>query len=431
MHALLMSVGAGKGVENAIAQSVNQHNPSAAAFLVTERSCQTLAEASKTLREIHSNEQAAELLEAADSEGLCVRVSDSEAEDITACYRAAVRALELLADRGASASAVTVDFTGGTKAMSGGLVLAAVYAGCKSLSYVGGSVRDEAGRVVRGAEAIASRAPLQIHIDLITGHIIESFNHLRFGTCRAEADWVESKMDLSLAPHIRAVRVLADFYEAWDRFDHTAAVERVKDVKDAEREWEIDTQCNRSVVHVLADARQEPLHNLLAGDKAGYLMADIYANAHRRMSEGRFDDAAARLYRVTELAAQVALQRDFGQSTSSVDRDFLAARGLLESYANSVNRKNDIQLGLYNAYRLLKDLGSPVGGVYLDNESFQKHINVRNESILAHGIAPVDRAACEKLSKDARNACASVMSEERFDSLVSSCRFPTLSRPSH
>ncbi len=349
MQAMLMSVGAGSGVECAVAQTIDQSNPSIAGFLVTERSRRILAEAAKVLRQIHSNEQGALVCERADEEGLCVCISDSDAEDVTACYQAALRALSALRERGAAPSAVTVDFTGGTKPMSSGLVLAAVHSGCKSLSYVGGSTRDEAGRVKRGAGIVKAVPPLQINLELIADRLVDDFNSLRFGACRAAVDWAESRIDYSMAPRLRAARVLASFYEAWDRFDHAGADGVAKEVKEAEKTWGLDTQKNRYVVHVLAKAKQNPPDELLGDDNAELLMADIYANALRRADEGRYDDAVARLYRLTELVAQIALARDYGVSTRCVDRDFLERKGLLDAYARSVNRKGDIQLGLHQA----------------------------------------------------------------------------------
>ena len=311
VQAMLLSVGAGKGVEDAIAQTIDQNNPSLVAFVVTERSRPILDKAAQVLRDIYSNESAALMCETAEQEGRCECISDSDAEDVTMCYQAALRLLDVLRGRGVPPGSVTVDFTGGTKPMSAGLVLAAVHAGCKSLSYVGGLHRDELGRVKRGAGVVRALRPTGILLELVRDRLIKDFNSWQFAACRNTVEWMKSRVDLSLAPDIEAVGTLADFYEAWDRFDHARADDLVKQVKEAEKVWHLDTKDNRSVVHRLAEAKQKPTEELLRISKdeqpssqdAVLLVADIYANALRRLQEGRYDDAVARLYRVTELVA--------------------------------------------------------------------------------------------------------------------------------
>lgn len=436
MQAMLLSVGAGKGVEYAIAQTIDQNNPSVIAFIATKQSYPILDNVIQVLRDIYNNESAALICEKAKEEGLCECISDSDAEDVTMCHQAALRLIDTLRSRDVAPKSVTVDFTSGTKPMSAGLVLAAVQAGCKSLSYVGGSHRDEVGRVKRGAGVVKAVQPTSILLELVRDQLIKDFNSWQFGACRNNVEWVKSRMDLSLAPDVEALGTLADFYEAWDRFDHARADGLSKQVKEAEKVWHLDTKYNRSVVHRLAEAKQKPTEELLRIPKdeqpsdqdAVLLVADIYANALRRLQEGRYDDAVARLYRVTELVAQIVLLSEFGQFTSCVDKEFLKEHDLLDTYAASTNRKGEIQLGLYRAYQLLKDLNNEFGGLYLDDAEFQKHIAVRNDSILAHGFTTVGKEACEKLSSDVRELCCKlVASEKRFNNLLAQCKFPSLS----
>jgi len=49
------------------------------------------------------------------------------------------------------------------------------------------------------------------------------------------------------------------------------------------------------------------------------LIADILNNARRRMKEGKYDDAMARLYRTVELIAQYRLKMKYEIDTSDVD----------------------------------------------------------------------------------------------------------------
>src|SRR5208283_410335 len=90
--------------------------------------------------------------------------------------------------------------------------------------------------------------------------------------------------------------ILAD----WDAFRHAAAVALARGAK--ANAWLAGHRLAEPLSR-LAALRREP-------DFA--LCADLWLNAQRRATGGRFDDAVARLYRLTEAAVQAQLWRRYG-----------------------------------------------------------------------------------------------------------------------
>jgi|GEM_PF-241829 len=120
---------------------------------------------------------------------------------------------------------------------------------------------------------------------------------------------------------------------------------------------------------------------------------DLIRNAERRARMEQYDDAVARLYRATELFAQFSLRR-IGISTSDITADTLS--GLPEEHRRRLEKKRDdggkLKIGLMESYELLGVLIPNLGRVW------DKHrvkildvIRHRNMSWLAHGFEPVKK----------------------------------------
>lgn len=431
-RALVLTVGMGKDVEYAIARSLLHHNPDLAAFIVSESSRQLLARVAEILRDKEHQPELANLCRKAEKKGLVKLLPNSDVEDVDQCYRAAEEAIADLFNGGVKPNQVWVDITGGTKPMSAGLALAAIRLKCAEISYVGGVSRDDAGRVIRGSERIKALEPMEVVKDYLLDAATDAFNRYDFESAKSALVDLGCKASLSRYPEAEALLTLADFYQAWDRFDHEAADGLSRQLKDAGKAWKADTASNRKAVHMLAAAKKElnrpSLEPLTDDCAAPLLLGDLFANAQRRGEEGKFDDAVARLYRLTELIAQHALMKSFGIDPSNVDREVLKQRGLLEKYASQEAANGNIQLGLRRSFELLADLGSDVGKLYLENEQWQKHITVRNQSILAHGFTPVGEEVFVKLRDDVSSACRELLTEKKFERAVEWCTFPKLSR---
>jgi CRISPR-associated protein (TIGR02710 family) len=317
------------------------------------------------------------------------------AEDLVDCVRR-MRALDDEVERWRARGddyEVVVDITGGTKCMSAALALCARRWPCR-FSYVGGRARtkDGVGVVVRGEEkTLVAANPW----DTLGYQAIEEFaglfNQGAFGAAQAVAERTRNAgHDPGLKRTFATLAALAEAYGCWERFDHGAAANKLEDVL---RNVNDLRAALRGDVHRLIDtlashrARCRRLSENAEADLV--LVTDLVANARRRGQERRYDDAVARLYRAVEALAQIHLRTRHGIDTR---RAALAALPPAMRETHAARAKGGIvKLGLQEAYALLDELSDPLGSrfreIHLDSE--RSPLGARNQSILAHGFAPV------------------------------------------
>jgi len=128
------------------------------------------------------------------------------------------------------------------------------------------------------------------------------------------------------------------------------------------------------------------------------LLSDLLANARRRMEEGKFDDAAARLYRLVEMIGQIEIQRLCGAKTDNFPREEVP-EALREEYEHRYrDEKGKLKLPLEATYRVLSERGSDTGRRFFqDRGRFSNLQQARNLSILAHGVTPIEEGRVREL----------------------------------
>lgn len=185
-------------------------------------------------------------------------------------------------------------------------------------SYVGGTQRtkDNVGIVVSGKEQVLhTRNPW----DVLGYQAVEDATILfDKGAFAAASQLLEPVIQNTREParkrELQALKTLADAYEAWDRFQHGDALNRLREL--AKYDNDLGT--------ILADRWARRLRTEI-DDHRNYLeqlvnvsgptwerVKDLLANAVRRGRQRRFDDAVARLYRALEAMAQVRLREAHG-----------------------------------------------------------------------------------------------------------------------
>jgi CRISPR-associated protein (TIGR02710 family) len=193
-----------------------------------------------------------------------------------------------------------------------------------------------------------------------------------------------------LAPLI-ALRARAQMWAAWDRFDHDEAlvIAQADPALKAEFARELKEIIRARALFVSNDPWP-------AKDVTGIgLVKDLLQNAARCEERTRFDDAAARLYRATELLAQVRLRRGFGLRTDAVDLSLPVLPEVSQQWLSSrrTDETDEVKIALVDAYRLLEELGDPLGAYYTKNKkTLLKVLRVRNQSLFAHGLTPINLA---------------------------------------
>jgi CRISPR-associated protein (TIGR02710 family) len=331
-----------------------------------------------------------------------------DAQDIQGCLstiRTLAHEVEEWLARGADYR-VVADFTAGTKCMSAALALEARRWPCV-FSYVGGDRRtkDGVGIVETGSERVVHDAnPWEALGYQAVDEFITLFDRRAFA---AAADLARRAKEKITAPdRKRALSVLDNLgaaFDAWDRFDHAGAKQKLADVLKGANDLRAAVGADRAD-RILRFIEQHRDHLKRLADRSDSpneeQVRDLLANAARRKEEGRIDDGTARLYRAIEAIAQCALATRHGiPSTERVPLDHLpqSSRSRLELRPGD---DGTIKLGLQDAYALLAAFGDEVGKKFMTSELCDPQrspLTARNRSILAHGFERVRDAVFDRL----------------------------------
>jgi len=322
----------------------------------------------------------------------------SNSQDFAACVdslRQLTPAVEEWLSRG-NDYRVVVDITGGTKCMSAALALQA-HRWCCIFSYVGGTARtkDGVGVVVSGKEQILQTLnPWDSLGFQAIEEFVSLFNQRAFSAASAMADQaLRNVSEHSRKRELQALRMLSDAYDAWDRFDRKAAISKFQEL--AKYDNDVHAVLGRLKAGRVRDCINNHISYLRAlvesGSPSKQQIIDLLANARRRKSDGRVDDAVARLYRVIESIAQLALNENYQiANTKQVPLD-LVPEPLRSLWAGRAEM-GTVFAGLKDAYELLDAYGDRLGAKFKELQLHNRErspLVSRNQSILAHGFDPV------------------------------------------
>lgn len=324
------------------------------------------------------------------------------AEDLVHCYEKALQAAAWIEGQGIPPAAVIVDYTGGTKAMTAALTLATIGKGYR-FSYVGGKERNKGGlgTVLTGAEIVRSGIdPWHLFAVEEKRQFALYFNAYQFDAAlgvlrRALLRDTLRGGDRKL---FEALLEVTEGYLEWDRFNHREAIEKLSKGKRALKAFsEITGDLKVKAFMEAISQNLEFLQTLQKQSKqfnvvCRAMVEDLMANADRRAREGKYDDAVARLYRATEMVAQVRfLKKPLECTTSEVPVERVPKpmrEEFRQRYVDPTTGK--LKLPLYAAFKLLQVIGSGEGEAFFAREeAFKGLLNARNSSLLAHGGRPV------------------------------------------
>lgn len=382
MRAMMITVGTGDTVEHGIAFSIDSGNPELVVLMCTEAS-----EAKFDL-----------IREAVRSPGPgqleTMRVHDPADFDRT--YADCRGALARIAALGYPPEDTAVDYTGGTKVMAAAAVAAGADHGVSRYVYIDGLHREGAGqRVVSSTEQsrVTGAGPMLARRYLLAA--VEALNRYQWQAVEAlTADARAACAAPEVCSGADALARLGACYAAWDAFDHAAAWELLRPLGDEhEALLHVDLSGNKAVLGRLARGAHD-----LAGDEGPLLLADLLNNAARRLEPALYDDAVARLYRATELIAQVRLARLDPPipRTSGVPLEAIP-QPLRDAWGGRAGADGTLQLGLRMAFQLLAALGDEFGEWFLRHRGLQGALTARNASILAHDLIPVGEQVARTL----------------------------------
>lgn len=300
---------------------------------------------------------------------------------------------------------LVVDFTGGTKPMSAALALHAHRWRCV-FGYVGGERRtkDGVGVVESGSEQVIHRYnPWGALGFLAVEDFVQLFDEGAYWSAARMIDSVLRNInDPARKRELSVLKSLAEAYGEWDRFHHRLARKHLDDVQRGANDLaavlpsrDVFDRARRTIA-----AHRDMLARLDSEDLPA-LVHDLLANARRRADEQRWDDATARLYRAIEATAQCRLREAHGiESTKRIPLAGLPAPLCTEWESRA--RDGAVMAGLQDAYRLLLELGDPLGSRFVElrlSDPAGSPLSGRNDSILAHGFSPVGEKVYRNLWK--------------------------------
>lgn len=335
------------------------------------------------------------------------KVLVEDINDLAHCYQRALACADWMAKQAVPAAEVIVDYTGGTKTMTAALVLATVSKGFQ-FSYVGGTRRTKEGLgvVESGSEEIRlGPNPWDLFAIQERQRLVQYFNSYQFTACRTLIQDVTDRLSPDEKQRFEVLKVLVDGYEAWERFKHGASLACLeKGMAELQKLANVRaegflTPLLTGVARNLAFLRRLKSERRDAQELHPLLLSDLLANAKRRIEEGKFDDAAARLYRLVEMVGQMEIERLCQAKTENFPEGKIPET-LREEFAQRYRSKRDgqIKLGMEATYLVLQAYGNEIGQRFFQDRSrFDRLQQARNRSILAHGVVPIEEERAREL----------------------------------
>lgn len=371
---LLMTIGTGANgadIAHGLAFSVKETNPN---FLVLIGSTESLDTTFKHLNSI---------LEKDDIKIEYEIKTINEINDFEKLHFIFSDFISELLKKGYKKNKISVDYTSGTKAMSAALVSAALKSEISSISYIYGE-RGEGGRVKFGTERRSSLVPSKIYSDDKYKKAVEYFNSYRYEICTEFINNNDFHPDFS--ERIKLLNNLAIIFNNWDKFKFNTAFNKLSEI-DPESLKELNLK--GKFVKIINPLLNKLKDEYLSDEK----VIDLIKNAERRAFERKYDDAIARLYRALEMIGQLLFQKKFNSGTEKID--IINNKFTLEilEFLKTVplNHKNELNLGLYNTFKVLEISGDEIGIKFLESiNEIKKLLEMRNKSILAHGTIPLN-----------------------------------------
>ncbi|MEA3275567.1 MAG: TIGR02710 family CRISPR-associated CARF protein [Pseudomonadota bacterium] len=323
-------------------------------------------------------------------------VREVPADDLDAAVAIILDAIADLLKRFPDAAFVA-DYTGGTKTMTAALVMAALESEGVDLQLVTGA-REDLVRVHDGSQYGFAVGTEGIRLRRAMAPYLSAWARFAYGEAAQGLAELGRPLDAQLRAELQIATDLSYAFDAWDRFDHPAAIQRLGPYRSRVGKTHARLL---TFLECLAGTGENPR-------RAPARLWDLWLNAQRRARQGRYDDAVARVYRLLEWVAQWLLAGK-GILTANIAHDQIP-----EGMQITPNRDGKLQAGLVNAWELVAHYVQGPAREFAIGERnrMRNHLLVRNGSILAHGETPVDGQAWRELDGWVQETLLPVLTEE-------------------
>jgi len=369
-----------------ILTSIRDHRPDYIVFFGSDKSRKVLDSISRQYR-ISTNQ------DLANHDFVCLENVD----DFDSCYECIEKNLKAEAD-----SEVIIDYTTGTKTMAiSAAICALLYK--KRLSVVAGK-RGLNNIVMKGTECVRSVNLFQAYNRIQLDRAFAAFNSYRFEEAKSYINLIVGDEESKIYAQI------FNAYDLWDRFDHINSFNILKGIKCNK------INNNKGFLGCLSKYKSDKL-----------LLAELLNNAERRIDEGKYDDAVARLYRSIEFISQVKL-KEFGLNSSDFDINLLKQKisraEIIDKYIIPNKERGKLKIGLNSGYEVLRDLDDDIGEKFAKDKEMQNLLSKRNYSILAHGTKSICKDDSILLFKKAMEYSRAIFND--IDQIRDQGKFPKL-----
>ena len=333
--------------------------------------------------------------------------------DADQCYEFFEGQFRELFKKGFRPENIIIDFTHGTKAMSAALYAIGMRYRVSDFHYIKRN-NDKDGNLTEG-ETIQNFDASYARGLAILDQCKTLFKTWQFSAASTLISSEKPSKKLKIT--FDRIKMLADFYAAWDRLDYKAAASNKLDFEIPGFDFAVD-QAVRDWIDALAKPIMEPEKHKTKKDKSSFkalakpimepdeecaevltqdqlnenariaidIMFDLYANGLRRLEAGQFEDAAIRAYRMAEMLGQIFLFQSGYISDHMSSSDPTVSAFAENNRLRPKNRDIYPPFGRKQVIKFLEHIKHP-------NADFLRSIDgrvesIRNESILIHGFSP-------------------------------------------
>lgn len=311
--------------------------------------------------------------------------------DADACYEFFESLFRSRFREGFSAENFIIDFTHGTKAMSAALYAIGMRYRVSDFHYIRRN-NDKDGNLIDGETVKNFDASYARGLSVLD-QCKTLFKAWQFSAATALLSIEKPKKTLKQT--FEHVKMLADFYSAWDRLDYKTAAENCP-VFEMPLFGFATSSAVQNWIKTLAKPIVEPdeknfevLPQSVLNENAETalnMMLDLYANGLRRLEAGQYEDAGIRAYRIAEMMGQYYLFKA-GYISNHMSSSDSTVHAFAENIHLRKNEKADIYppFGRKQVIEFLDYIKHPKVEYLRSIDT--KIADTRNNSILIHGYA--------------------------------------------
>lgn len=345
----------------------------------------------------------------------------SEPENFDTVFDECLGILSEIVRRNPANIEIYINYTLAMKPVVIGLCLAAILQNCANFVYASGERDEETGKTIAGREKILVHEVGTIREEITLREAIALARNQDYG---GALNILDNHIETAVNPSeklLMAKRTLM-FLSLWDKFEHTQALELLRK---KEKFSDVVEERRGTYVNAMKKLKEEKESSKLRFGR--WHIVDLCLNAERRIVEGKYDDATARVYRMIEMVVQLLLWEKYGVSTSDVDTEMeIYPPKLKEKLRRWKGDDEVLRMGVSRALEVLSEIE---GRQIVDVDILKKYLNIRNFSVLAHGVNPISRnEAVEFLDFAKVHIVPLVLSERDFEEIRRSLEFPDFAK---